>query len=219
MTKISPSQISNLLECPRCLWLQFHEGIKRPEGIFPSLPSGMDGVFKKYFDSFRASRALPPEIKGKVEGKLFTDEEKLKVWQNNFKGLHAEFPQYDLLLKGAIDDVLVSKEGKYIPFDFKTRGYPLKEDTHQHYQTQLNLYALLFEKNGLPPTDFGYLLFFYPKSYLGEGTTNFAHELVKMTVNPRDGEAILQKVQKILTGPKPIAHEACAFCLYRQYEE
>jgi len=29
------------------------KGIKRPEGVFPSLPSGMDIILKKHFDTFR----------------------------------------------------------------------------------------------------------------------------------------------------------------------
>src|SRR3989344_1821817 len=123
--KVSPSGISSLLECPRCLWLQMNENVKRPRGIYPSLPNGMDDVFKKYFDEYRGGDSLPPEI-----------------------------------------------DGKFIPFDFKTRGYPTKEDTHEHYRTQLDLYALLFEKNGHKVAPFGYLLFFWPQSY-GIGNANF----------------------------------------------
>src|SRR3989344_7190120 len=98
MIKVSPSLIGSLLECQRCLWLHFNKGIKRPAGIFPSLPSGMDGVFKKYFDSYRKKRLLPPEINGKVTGTLFDDSEQLKIWGNNRKGLQAEFPKYNLTL-------------------------------------------------------------------------------------------------------------------------
>ena len=100
MFKVSPSAIGMLLECPRCLWLHYREDVKRPSGIFPSLPGGMDGTFKTYFDSWRQQGKLPPEIEGKVNGKLFDDMEKLSVWRNNWKGLSAEFPEYDILLKG-----------------------------------------------------------------------------------------------------------------------
>jgi len=168
--KVSPSGIGQLLECPRCLWLFYRDGLKRPEGIFPSLPSGMDGVFKTYFDKYRGTGGkLPPEINGKVAGKLFEDVEKLNIWRNRVKGLQAEFPEFNIFLKGMIDDLLVAPDGKYIPFDFKSRGYAIKENTHEHYQHQLDLYALLFEKNSLPPADYGYLLFFYPTNY-NEGT-------------------------------------------------
>lgn len=215
MIKISPSLIGSLLECPRCLWLHFKEGIKRPSGVFPSLPGGMDAVFKIYFDSYREKSVLPPEIVGKVDGKLFTDVGKLKVWRSNWKGFQAEFPEYDLLLKGAIDELLVAPDGTFIPFDFKTRGYPLKEDTHEHYRHQLDLYALLFEKNGHKIADHGYLLFFYPSSY-AKNKAIFETELVKMDVSSSRGMEVLARVHAIVSGEKPAAHAECGYCIYRE---
>ena len=47
-------------------------------GIFPSLPSGMDLILKKHFDSFMKKGELPPELKefnGSV--KLFDNVELL----------------------------------------------------------------------------------------------------------------------------------------------
>ena len=79
MIKVSPSGISSLLECPRCLWLQVNEEKKRPRGIYPSLPDGMDNVFKNYFDEYRARGEMPPEIEGKVAGRLFDDLRQLKT--------------------------------------------------------------------------------------------------------------------------------------------
>lgn len=215
---MSPSKIGDLLGCPRCLWLLYREGIARPEGIFPSLPSGMDGVFKAYFDKYRKTDILPPEIEGKVEGKLFKDNKKLEMWRDRFYGLQSEFPELKISLKGLIDDLLITPDKKYIPFDFKTRGYPVKEDTHLHYQKQLDLYALLFERNGLPPADFGYLLFFYPTNY-GEGAANFSSELVKMDVSAKRGYEILKKAHAIITGEMPSSHSDCKYCQYRDLEK
>lgn len=213
--RVSPSGIGMLLECPRCLWLFYREGIARPEGIFPSLPGGMDGIFKTYFDKYRDTGKLPPEIDGKVDGELFKDAEKLNMWRSRATGLVAEFPEFNIILKGLIDDLLVSPENKYIPFDFKTRGYAVKEDTHLHYQHQLDLYALLFEKNDLPPADYGYLLFFYPSEY-DSGTARFSTELIKMDVNPKRGYEILKKVNQIIKGDIPAAHSECNYCNYRE---
>ena len=179
MIKISPSGISLLLECPRCLWLHVNEDKKRPRGIYPSLPDGMDNVFKKYFDEYRRRGEMPPEIDGKVEGRLFDDEQRLRQWREfNFGrgGISAQIAEYDMTLNGAIDDLLVSPDGEFVPFDFKTRGYPVKEDTHEHYRTQLDLYALLFEKNNLPPASYGYLLFFWPQAYeMGQASFKTSH--------------------------------------------
>ena len=84
--RLSPSRLNLFLECPLCFWLE-HQGIHRPRGIFPSLPSGMDLAIKKYFDIFREKNELPPEIDGKVVGKLFRNEELLNAWRSNFKGI------------------------------------------------------------------------------------------------------------------------------------
>ena len=215
--RVSPSKVGQLLECPRCLWLFYREGLARPEGIFPSLPGGMDGIFKTYFDKYRGKGKLPPEIEGKVTGKLFEDAEKLNMWRNRVKGLQVEFPEFNIILKGTIDDLLVAPDGRYSPFDFKSRGYAIKENTHEHYQHQIDLYALLFEKNNLPPADYGYLLFFYPTSYT-EGTAEFETELVKMDVSPKRGYEILKKVHQIITGLAPRSHTDCKYCQYRSFQ-
>lgn len=215
---ISPSLVGYLSECPRCLWLHYNESVKRPRGAFPSLPDGMDDTFKKYFDTFRAQGTLPPEIESKVEGRLYDDLGKLDVWRNtNFGrgGLAAEFPEISIRLRGAIDDLLVSDDGKYIPLDFKTRGYPAKEDTHRHYQHQLDCYALLFEQNNMPPAGFGYLLFFWPERY-HDHAAYFQSELVKLDVQPERARELLRKVRNLLDGPIPPSHETCEYCLYRE---
>ena len=60
--RLSPSALNLFKECPRCFWLTHHKVWKRPSGIFPSLPSGMDRILKVHFDKFRDGGRLPPEI-------------------------------------------------------------------------------------------------------------------------------------------------------------
>ena len=60
--KFSPSSLALLKDCPRCFWLHFNKNIRRPAGIFPSLPSGMDKILKIHFDNFRDKGKLPPEF-------------------------------------------------------------------------------------------------------------------------------------------------------------
>ena len=99
--KFSPSSLSLLKDCPRCFWLHFNKGIKRPDSIFPSLPSGMDRILKEHFDAFMKKGALPPELQAlNGEVKLFDDE------NGN-------------LIRGAIDNLLV-KAKKLIVLDYKT---------------------------------------------------------------------------------------------------
>jgi CRISPR/Cas system-associated exonuclease Cas4 (RecB family) len=178
----------------------------------------MDETFKNYFDEYRQTGELPPEIAGRIDAKLFDDMEKLDIWRNiNFGrgGFKAEFPEYGIAVSGAIDELLVAPDGKYIPIDFKTRGYAVKEDTHEHYRHQLDFYALLFEKNGLPPARFGYLLFFWPQKY-GGGKADFKTELVEMDISSARAGRILKQVREILDSSKPPAHSDCEYCRYRE---
>jgi len=103
--KLSPTSIRLMSDCPKCFWLHLVKGIKRPEGIFPSLPSGMDRVLKRHFDRFMERGELPPEIKeeGISKGyKLFDDKTKLEIWRNNKQGIQYKDKTSGILLRGAI---------------------------------------------------------------------------------------------------------------------
>src|SRR3989338_6047630 len=105
--KFSPSSLRLLEDCPRCFWLHFNKNIKRPDSIFPSLPSGMDRILKVHFDSFMKKGMLPPELHSlNGEVKLFDDENLLKIWRNNLKGITWSDEDSNLF-RGAIDNILV----------------------------------------------------------------------------------------------------------------
>ena len=103
--RLSPSTLGLFKECPRCFWLHIKKNHKRPQGPFPSLPSGMDTVIKNYFDKYRG--ALPPELEGKVDGVLFNDLKTLENWRNWKRGLVALDEKSKIELVGALDDCLV----------------------------------------------------------------------------------------------------------------
>ncbi len=217
--KLSPSSINLMLDCPRCFWLSLVKNVKRPEGIFPSLPSGMDKILKEHFDRFMEKGEFPPELIGKdgIDGcKLFSDKEKLSIWRNNFKGLQYLDKKSGVLLRGAIDNLLV-KGKKFIVLDYKTRGFPLKEDTHKHYQTQMDLYNFLLRKNGHETEDYTYVLFYYPDKVAETGDVIFETKLIKMPTDPKRGEKIFETAIEILKmekSPKP--NKECGFCAWHE---
>ena len=218
---LSPSALNLFLECAKCFWLEKNRGIHRPSGAFPSLPSGMDSVLKKYFDKFRAEGQLPPEIKGKVEGKLLDDPKFLREWRINMKGIRWFDEELDAELMGALDDCLVD-DGCYVPVDYKTRGWAAKEDSHTYYQNQLNCYTFLLQKNGFKIKDFAYLLFYSPKEVLGDLAVKppsgdltavlFNVEPRKVEVNPEAAYKVFKAAVKTIRGPQPATHSTCKFC-------
>ena len=156
---LSPSSLNLYLECPRCFWLYKAKKIHRPRGPMSSLPSGLDLLIKKYFDRYRAIGKLPPEIEGKVKGRLLENQEMLDNWRDWRKSLiRYEDKSLNAVLRGALDECFVL-DGAYIPVDYKTRGFDLKEDSAKYYRNQLNCYTLLLEANGYQHPSFAYLLF------------------------------------------------------------
>ena len=211
---LSPSSLNLFKECPRCFWLTQHKVWKRPEGIFPSLPSGMDGILKTHFDNFMRKGILPPELRdnGETDGMiLFDDEELLKIWRSNFEGIQWEDAKGNIL-RGAVDNIL-KKGKKLIVLDYKTRGYALKEDTHKHYQNQIDIYNFLLRKNGYVTEDYAFLLFYHPKEVKETGEVIFNTDLKKMHVNVKNAEKIWNNAIKMLNEDCP--KNSCEWCAGR----
>lgn len=213
--KLSPSSLNLFLDCSRCFWLQVVKGVKRPNGAFPSLPSGMDKVLKEHFDRFMEKGLLPPELKAEdcVHGcSLFSDKKLLKVWRSNLKGITYKDEESGVVLRGAVDNILV-KDGKLIVLDYKTRGFPLKEDTPKHYQTQLDVYNFLLRKNGYETEEYAYLLFYYPNKVAETGEVIFDTKLIKMKTSPENGEKVFRNAVTLLKQESPPkTSRNCGFC-------
>lgn len=211
MIRLSPTTGLNLFrECPRCFWLHFNKNVRRPRGIFPSLPSGMDLVIKDYFDKYRGQ--LPPEIEGKVVGQLMPDVELMNKWRNWRTGLEHHDEKREAVLSGALDECLMDGEF-YIPLDYKTRGSaPKPGDSQRYYQTQLDTYSLLLSTNGYKTKDFAYLVYYYPQQVEQAGIVKFSIEPVKVETSLKRAEKIFRDAVELLKEPIPRRHSSCKYC-------
>jgi len=210
--KLSPSSLNIFLECPRCFWLDKNKNIKRPRGIFPSLPGGMDIAIKHYFDSYRLNNDLPPEIKGKVCGNLFSDSLILEKWRNwKLNDLFYEDKENSAILTGALDDCLVDK-GYYIPLDYKTRGSEIKEDSLSYYQNQLDCYCLILEASGYKTKNLAYLVYYWPIKVSSNGTVKFHVEPFEVKTNIESAKATVRKAAKSLLSDMPLSNPNCEYC-------
>jgi CRISPR/Cas system-associated exonuclease Cas4 (RecB family) len=214
--RLSPSSLGLFRECPRCFWLQINEGIHRPSGPFPSLPGGMDLVIKDYFDFWRVKNELPPEIRGKVSGKLFPDLATLKKWRNWRTGLIYEDKDAGGILSGALDDCVVD-ENRYAPLDYKTRGYPPKENGHEFYQGQMDAYTLLLNANGYFVKNLAYLVYYFPKKVEENGVVHFNVEVKEMKTDLEKAKKELKNAIAVLKSPLPAKHSECAFCSWGEH--
>jgi len=211
--RLSPTVgLGLFLQCPRCFWLHVNKNIKRPRGIFPSLPSGMDTIIKKYFDSFRLRGELPPEIRGEVKGKLFDDINLLRKWRAwNSTDLCYTDESSDASLSGALDDCLLDN-GYYIPLDYKTKGSKVKEDPAKYYQIQLDSYCLMLDESGYKTKGLAYLVYFYPTEVKEAGEVHFEVNTFEIKTNPENAKRIFREAVKLLKGPLPKAGLECEYC-------
>ncbi len=212
--KFSPSKFYLLKDCQKCFWLEHNRNLKRPEGIFPSLPSGMDIALKEHFDNYLSRDELPPEI-AHLEGvKLFSDISKLSAWRHNQLGIMLEEEKF--ILKGAIDNMLI-RGNKLIILDYKTRGFPLRDDTHEHYIEQLSMYNYIFRKNGYDTEDYSYLLFYYPRKVV-ENVFLFNRKLIKINTEIKIAEELIAKSISLLEKDIPKPSKNCDYCRYREHK-
>jgi len=213
--RLSPSALNIFRDCQHCFWMDKVQGIRRPRGIFPSLPSGMDRVIKDYFDQYRKEGNLPPEFQSETfQGlQLYDNQKQLNLWREWRTG--PSFRDEDgSVLFGAIDDLLV-KEGKYVPFDCKKKGSPTSaEDARRYYSNQIDCYALMLEKNGLPQAGCGYLLYYSPKSVREKGWVNFNLQAVRLeTDTARALKTFRDAVALIKSEAEPPAG-TCEYCTW-----
>ena len=178
--------------------------------------NGMDKILKTHFDKFRDKGQLPPELcnDNSEECKdleLFDDAELLDEWRYYKKGIVWEDENGNILM-GAVDNILINKKNhKLIVLDYKTRGFPLKENTHEYYQNQLDIYNFLLRKNNYETEDYAFLLFYIPKEVMSTGEVLFDTTLKKIKINTLNAEFLFNKAIKLLNSSS-CPEERCQWC-------
>ena len=157
---------------------------------------------------------MPPELSELKGYKLFDNEELLKIWRSNFKGIQWTDEDGNFY-RGAVDNILV-KGKKLVVLDYKTRGYPLKEDTHKHYQDQMDIYNLLLRKNGYETEEYTYLIFYHPHKVEENGHVCFNTDIVKIKVDIENAENIFKKALNVLKKGMQEASEECGYCKWAE---
>ena len=210
--KISPSSLTLFEDCPRCFWLYIRERQARPSIPVAKITEGMDRVMKAYFDTHRAKGSVPPELAGKVEARLVGDQELVEQWRSF---ITAE--EGDVLFRGKLDECLVDGQGRFLPFDFKTKGDVPREDAFKYYVTQLESYGWLLERNGYPAGQKAYLMYVYPKAVEDNMAVDFGATLQEVAIKPQRITGLLKDAVALLSSPAPPRHSACQFCAWVEH--
>ena len=210
---LSPSALNLYRECPRCFWLEKRMGIRRPRGIFPSLPGGMDTVIKTYFDRYRKMGELPPGLKGRVEGRLFPDMETIRRWRSwRTTDLCYRDPILGATLSGALDDCLI-RGNLHIPLDYKTRGSKLRDDPRRYYQNQLDCYCLILEESGYRTAGVSYLVYYWPTEVRENGIVKFEVTPLRVETDVEAARRTFEDAIRLLSGAIPDPSPDCDYCM------
>jgi hypothetical protein len=217
--RFSPSTLGMFKECPRCFFLEKHRNIKQPRGIFPSLPGGMDRIFKTWYDNHRSVGTLPAEIRGQMPpGQLFSDLATLGKMRNWRTGLSCTVDGIEI--GGALDDLYIEASGLHSPFDYKTRGSAPKADAPDYYGHQLDIYALMLQENGYAISEKAYLAYYWPMALREDDKDGFCKTFFECSVqvkstDPARAVALAIAARKCLTdGVEPEANPFCPYCTY-----
>ncbi len=110
--KLSPSDFAFLWEeCPRCFYLKYVEGFKRPSGAFPSIFTVIDREMRKTFLGQRAD-AMTPDL---PPGTMAYGEKWVQSAPISLPGHHAT-----ITIRGKLDAVVAFDDGSFGVIDFKT---------------------------------------------------------------------------------------------------
>lgn len=216
VVRFSNSTLGTLRECPRCFWLEQKHLIKRPRGIFPSLPGGVDRVLKVYFDKHMRSGTLPPEMAELAGATPYPDRyemERWRNWRNLILDVADEHGEVIAQISGALDELIIWQDGLCSPYDYKTRGAPPVEGASEgYYGAQLDIYHFLVEEgckgpNGAPLqcNGDGYLGYYWPEDVTGHGDFKFKTAIVKLQTDPRRAKKLVLDAVACINLPTPPA--------------
>lgn len=204
MFTLSNSTLGIYVECKKCFWLHMNKGIKRPRGIFPSLPGGMDLILKRYFNEYRAKGEIPPLIAGKVEGKLADIPLNLNFIDR----------ENDLKITGRLDDCLLLGRDLYIPLDHKTRGNLPEniEYSYNYYKRQMDTYTLLLINNGYKTQNSAYIVYYSPAGGELHHGFPFKVEVHKLDTDPDSVLRLFIEAKECLLKSIPASSPDCEYC-------
>ena len=211
--RLSPSGLYSYSECKSCFWVNNH--YKRAP-MFPLLlNSAMDSISKARFDKYRKKGTFPPEaIELEKEGiKPFGDLKQLNVWRENFNSLKVENEKDGYVLVGKIDDVLVEKDGRMIPADYKSSGNAPSVDKQKYYRDQLAAYGFMFSWHGYEVSERAYLFHYFVVNKNNPSIeVKFDGHVDMVDIGSRNIGKKLASIVNLLEKPYPGHNNDCYTC-------
>lgn len=220
--KISRSKIELFSECPRCFWLDTHQGVGRPPGYPFNLNSAVDTLLKKEFDVHRSHGTKHPLMETYKVNAIPFYHKKINEWRTNFIGVRHIHKPTNLEITGAVDDIWQNPKGELIVVDYKstskTTVVTIDAPWQDGYKRQMEVYQWLLRKNNFAVSDTGYFVYCNGKTdrQAFDARLEFDVQVLPYKGNDRWIEKTLVKIKKtLMQDDPPAASKSCDFCTYR----
>ncbi len=220
--RLSRSKIDLFVECPRCFYVDRRLGTGRPPGYPFNLNNAVDALLKAEFDVHRVAGTPHPLQQAYGLDAVPAAHAEIDAWRENFKGVQYLHEPTNLLVTGAIDDLWIDGDGRYLVVDYKAtaKASPvtrLDQPWQDGYKRQLEVYQWLLRRNGLPVADTGYFVYCTgrPDAAAFDARIDFDVHLIPYTGNDAWVEPVLAELHACLEGSAvPAAAPGCDYCAY-----
>tara|TARA_B100000029_G_C17402237_1_gene897494 strand:- start:45 stop:860 length:816 start_codon:yes stop_codon:yes gene_type:complete len=224
---VSRTRIQNFLDCPRCFYLQNRIGIKTLKSLPFRLNSATDTLLKKTFDVARDKQEVHKYFKENNINLIPFKHEKMSEWQQNFQGVKYHYEKANLIVQGAVDDILINLKTKELsPIEYKSTqtkdGEQIKylgKPHHKSWKNQLEIYGYLLEKNGFKISENSYIVFcnadISPEEW--EEKLNFDVQVIPYKMDYSWVEPTLDEIKELLIQnriPDFSDADECDMCRY-----
>lgn len=222
---LSRSKVERFQECPRCFWLEARYGIGRPDSFPFTLNNAVDELFKREFDAYRVDGTKHPLCEQYGVDAIPLSDPHLEEWRDALKrGIRYHDPESNLILRGGIDDIWVTPEGKVHIVDYKaTAGkdtVTLDDEWKDGYKRQVEIYQWLFLKNGFDVSPVAYFVYANGQNdrKAFDGKLEFEVTLLSYEGDSSWVPGALLKIRECLDSDEiPPVGKACQYCPYRDH--
>ena len=226
---VSRTRIQNFLDCPRCFYLQNRLAIKALKSLPFRLNSATDTLLKKTFDTAREKQIPHRYFKKNNIDLVPFNHKNMNQWRENFQGVKYHYKKANLIVQGAVDDILINLKTKELsPIEFKSTqtkdGESVKylgKPHHKFWKNQLEVYGYLLEKNGFKISENSYIVFCNAEIHHEEWSEklNFDVQVINYKIDYTWVESTLDKIKDLLiqdTMPDFSDPDHCDICRYLQ---
>ena len=230
MKALSRSAWDSFIKCRRCFYIERKLGIRSISTPGFPMNSRVDALLKNEFDFYR-KKQIPHPVFEKYNLNFIAlkmDEQKLKDFRNNRKGVRAKSIKTNFEIFGALDDLWFNNDTKeVIVDDYKATSNKNDLDYvnsdksyHKGYLRQLDFYAYLLKLNKYKVYKKGYWILCNAgrsDQKVFEGKLDFTINLISYDLKTDYIEDTLVELEKCYNSEKiPPLNQYCDTCRWQK---